>query len=349
MDDKVLETISDFQQRKRDHIQLALDDTNQTTGQSDLDRIELIHEALPEIDFAQVDISTHILDLKLPTPFYINSMTAGHPDGININERLAIAAEKQGWLMGVGSQRRQLFDKAAGDEWLHIRQVAPKIKLIANIGITQAIATESTRIQALIDSIQAVALFIHLNPLQEVLQPEGTPYFSGGLKTIERLCRDLTIPIIIKETGCGFSKQTLKRLLNVNIAAVDISGFGGTHWGRIEGKRAQSDKDFQIAYTFKDWGISTIKSLLNAREIEPDYALFASGGIRSGLDAAKCLALGAHMVGFAKPMLESALRSVDCVTQLMKCFEEELKIALFCTGSANLSELRERETWLIKT
>jgi isopentenyl-diphosphate delta-isomerase len=189
-------------------------------------------------------------------------------------------------------------------------------------------------------------MIIHTNPLQEVMQPEGTPQFHGSLEAIHRLARELPVPVIVKETGCGFSQRTLERLNDSGIAAVDVAGFGGTHWGRVEGSRSQPQTmEYLAAETFKDWGIGTVDSLLNGLQAKPDYQLWASGGVRSGLDAAKLLAVGADMVGFAKPLMEAALLSTEAILQKMEQYEHELKIALFCTGAANIASLQSEKHW----
>lgn len=333
-------TIEQFETRKSDHIRLALREQNQAQV-NDLNELSLKHEALPDLNFDEIDISSTCLQKEVEKPFFISSMTAGHAQGTQINHNLAIAAEKMGWAMGVGSQRRQLTDPAAAKEWITLRELAPEVTLFGNIGLAQIIDTPIETIQQLVDSIQAAGMIIHLNPLQECLQPEGTPHFRGGEKAIATLAKELSVPVIIKETGCGFSQATIKRLLQYPLGAIDVSGLGGTHWGRIEGERAQDPKLKSAADTFKNWGISTAQSLVNAMSQAPACDIWASGGVRSGLDAAKLLALGANMVGFAKPMLEVALQSDDAICDLMREIELELKIALFCTGSVNLAALGE--------
>lgn len=337
-----------FEQRKQDHIRLALDPQNQASGASGLDSISLIHEAIPDLNFADIDISRHIIGMDLPTPLFVSSMTAGHQASIDINRVLAEACSQRGWLMGVGSQRRQLFDPQAAAEWIAIRRAFPKVNLMGNIGLAQLIHTPIATIQGLVDSLEAVAMIVHTNPLQECIQPEGTPQFKGAFQAIASLCEGLNVPVIIKETGCGFSTSTLQRLKNIGVGAVDISGFGGTHWGRIEGHRTQGDDiRRQAAQTFKNWGIATAESLLNAIAIKPDYQIFASGGVRSGLDAAKLLAVGATCVGLAKPMLAAALNGVPQLLQAMEACEFELKLALFCTGSVDINALQENQRWKI--
>lgn len=349
IENMVKESKTQFEQRKSDHIEYSLLDQNEALGESGLSSFKLIHDALPELDFSEVDISTQILNEKVKTPFFISSMTAGHAGSVNINLRLAKASAKNGWFMGVGSQRKELFDKTAEKEWEKVLSQAPEAKLIGNIGISQLIHTPIESIEKLVKSLNGKALFIHLNALQECLQPEGTPFFKGGLQAIEAVCNKLSVPVIIKETGCGFSEGTLKRLKSVGVYAVDVSGYGGTHWGRIEGCRSEQHKYMaSVAQTFKKWGISTVESLINAKSAEVDYMLWASGGVRSGLDAAKLLALGAEAIGFAKPMLQSAIESEEALDIRMGQLEYELKVALFCTNSKNIKELKSKKVLLCR-
>lgn len=337
----ILKSDTPFTQRKQDHIRLALDPANQASARRDLDSIELVHNALPDLNFAEITLATQCLGKPNPTPFLVSSMTAGHQQAQPINLILAKACAARGWMMGVGSQRRQLDEPEAAEEWQALSNLNPRPRLLGNIGIAQVIHTPTERIHQLVESLQAEALFVHLNALQECLQPEGTPDFKGSLAALERLCRELPVPVIVKETGCGFAKATLQQLTELGVAAVDISGAGGTHWGRIEGHRnPKTSMRAQAAQTFKNWGISTVDSLLQAVALQPSYEIWASGGVRSGLDAAKLLALGATLVGIAKPMLEAALQGEEALDNLMATYEFELKVALFCTGCRTLDELR---------
>ncbi len=336
----------EFEKRKQDHIRLSLATENQALGGNGFDRVELIHEALPECDFSEVTLTTSALKQSTFVPFFISSMTAGHEKGHVLNRRLAQACESRGWWMGVGSQRRQLFDKEAEREWLELRAMVPGVKLLGNLGLTQAIQSEVSEVQALVDSLQAIAMIIHTNPLQEALQPEGTPQFKGGIRALEKLCSSLSVPIILKETGCGFSSNTFRKLEFTGVAAVDVSGFGGTHWGRIEGARAsKEDVRHMAAESFADWGISTVDSLIAAREVKPKFEIWASGGIRNGVEALMAFALGAKLVGFAKPALEAALIGESALKKWMETKEYELRTAMFCTGVKSLSTLEEKQVW----
>ncbi len=345
--------LGQFEGRKRDHIRHALDSASQAHGLTGLDSVRLQHEALPDLDFEQVSLEAPCLGRPMPTPFYVAGMTAGHPEAPELNRRLAQACAERGWAMGVGSQRRQLDVTGEGDldRWTEIRRQWPTLALFGNVGIAQVISTPVDRIRQLVEALEPQALCVHVNALQEALQPEGTPQFKGALPALERLCRSLEVPVVLKETGCGFSRSTLDRLRDVGLAAVDVSGLGGTHWGRIEGARAKDQPGGQLQYqaslTFGAWGIPTATAVTYAKQsLSSSVEIWASGGVRSGLDAAKLLSLGAVRVGYAKPVLEAALDSPDALQHWMKLQEFELKVALFCTGSRSPAELRQKgEKW----
>ena len=334
---------SQFETRKQDHIELALMQANQAHELNTFDQVSLIHEALPDLDFSEISINSERFGLAVATPFMVGSMTAGHRDATAINRHLITACAKTGWAMGVGSQRRELTDAKAAFEWLPLRHDYPDVRLFSNLGIAQLIGTPLPQIQRLVDALQANALIIHCNPLQECIQPEGTPSFKGSLNALNHLVKALQVPIVVKETGCGFSKSTLTRLNDIGVAAVDVSGLGGTHWGRIEGHRAINEPiRHKTSATFHNWGIDTVQSVRNAYALNPSFEIWGSGGVRHGLDAAKLIALGATTVSFAKPMLNAALQTTDDVLAVMASIEYELKVAMFCTGSRVLSDLKEK-------
>lgn len=340
------ESTQQFEKRKMDHIRIALDPRSQAEGLSGLDDIQLIHEALPDFDFKEVDCSTSFFSHKLSAPFFISSMTAGHENAAIINSRLAELSANKQILMGVGSQRRELNDAEACQEWKRVRAKAPRALLLGNLGISQIIGVSTAKIQAMIESLEAEALFVHLNPLQECLQPEGTPNFRGGYQAIEALVEKLSIPVIVKEVGCGFSQETLKKIYNLGVYAVDVSGLGGTHWGRVEGFRSQENAQlFQVAKTFENWGISTVQSLLNAKKINENYTVWSSGGVRDGLQTGKLLALGSNMVGIAQPWLKAALEGETAIDGLYEKILLELKVAMFCTGVQKLEDFRAKKVW----
>lgn len=336
-----------FETRKRDHLRHAMNPAHQAAGLSGLEQVRLEHDALPEIDFKEVTLESPCLRTSLPTPFFVSGMTAGHPDAARLNLDLALACQQQGWAMGVGSQRRELEGTADTgiDQWSMIRKKAPKLTLFANLGLSQVIGASSDSVRRVVDSLEAQALVIHANALQEALQPEGTPRFKGGIAVLGRLCETLGVPVVLKETGCGFSRMTLSKIKELGLAAVDVSGLGGTHWGRIEGARAEEGSCYSVAaHTFANWGESTADSVRWAAQLlGPQTEVWASGGVRSGLDAAKLIALGAGRVGFAQPALEAALKGPDNLIHWMKNREFELKVALFCTGCQTPEKLRTKE------
>jgi isopentenyl-diphosphate delta-isomerase len=347
-----------FEGRKREHLRHALDPAHQAVGWSGLGELRLAHEALPDLDLEEVRLESTRFGRPSPVPFYVAGMTAGHADAPELNRLLAVACQERGWAMGVGSQRRELEAAEGGsiDQWSALRREAPRVVLFANLGISQLIAACArggeawTAVRELVDSLEAQALFVHANALQEALQPEGTPRFKGAIPALERACRELGVPVGLKETGCGFSGATLRRLRETGLAAIDVSGLGGTHWGRIEGARSSAGSLLaQAAATFAQWGEPTVDSMIAARrELGSGTELWASGGVRTGLDAAKLVALGASQVGFAKPALEAALAGRDELTRWMSAREHELRIALFCTGSASPAALRGNPAAIVR-
>ncbi|NCT56950.1 MAG: type 2 isopentenyl-diphosphate Delta-isomerase [Legionella sp.] len=332
-----------FEKRKQDHIELALMQANQAYELNGLDAVQLMHEALPDLDFDVLNISSTRLGMPVEKPFMVASMTAGHAKAEHVNRHLMEACAESGWAMGVGSQRRELTDPDARLAWKPLRKAYPQVELYSNLGIAQLITTPMDDILRLTEALDARALMIHCNPLQECIQPEGTPQFKGCWDALAALVKHLGLPVVVKETGCGFSTPTLVRLYNIGVAAVDVSGLGGTHWGRIEGHRAShAPMRQQAAQTFRNWGIDTVQSVRSGQDVASDFEIWGSGGVRHGLDAAKLFALGARTVAFAKPMLEAAIQSTDEVIHVMQTIEYELRVALFCTGSRHLSELREK-------
>ena len=340
---------SNFINRKIDHLQLSLLDEVEANECSTLDRIELVHESMPELDLAEVSIETSFLESVFPTPFYIAGMTAGHEQAEVLNSRLAAMASERGWLMGVGSQRREVdvqVDTAFSDSAVaNLVKRFPKLKLMANLGMSQLIElsekNELSKLFTVLDRMQASLLAIHLNPLQEAIQEEGTPNFKGSFSALEQLLKSSPVPVTVKETGCGMSEKTLQKLSALPLFGIDVSGLGGTHWGRIEGKRSpKTSVSARAGETFQNWGIPTVESLLNARSVKlGSTELWASGGVRSGLDAAKLISLGASRVGFARPALQAAINGENALDLWMKAIEKELKIALFCTESSSIKEL----------
>ena len=342
-------SVQDYEKRKNEHIALALKEKNQAV-ETELSCVQFIHSALPELNWNQLDISSNILGSTRKTPFFVGAMTGGTEKAYTINCRIAQACEERGWIMGVGSQRKQLKDSQAKKEWESMRKKFPRLSLMGNLGLSQLIHTPLEKIEEMVQVLGAEAMVIHTNALQECIQPEGTPQFQGGKKALSFLAQNLSVPVCLKETGCGFSYSTLKSVCGLGLKAVDLSGYGGTHWGRIEADRISSaDIGRQMGETFAEWGNSTLSSLLSARKVEnKDYEVWASGGIRNGLSAGQCLALGANAVGTAGMILKKAFEGEKELKDQMILMEKELKIVLFCTGSQNIKELRREEKWILK-
>jgi isopentenyl-diphosphate Delta-isomerase len=332
--------LSAFVQRKQEHISLALSEDNQASESYSLDKISLVHEALPDLDFADLTLETTRLGNKVSKPFLVSAMTAGHEHAAKINKNLLEACALSGWAFAVGSQRRELIDNNAAKSWQFMRASSHQVEVFANIGAAQIITHDIKAILALVDNLGASALIVHCNPLQECIQQEGTPNFRGVFDALAKLIKASEVPIIVKETGCGFAAPTMQRLANLGIAALDVSGLGGTHWGRIEGARTAHYDERKVASTvFANWGISTLDSIIMLKNLNLSLEFWGSGGIRSGLDAAKVLAIGASTVGFAKLLLAPALVSAAEVFTTMQTIEYSLKVAMFCTGSANIGDL----------
>lgn len=336
-----------FETRKKEHIVWALNSKTQAQTDDHFDWIRLLHQPFPEINLADVNLQTQILKKTFSSPHFVSSMTAGHEQGQKINLRLAQAAAEKNWLMCVGSQRRELSDVNAQKEWKTIRQASPKTQFVSNIGLEELIQTPLKNILKLTENLEALGLIIHLNPLQEALQKKNEANFSGGLKAIEKISRNSNLPIIVKEVGFGMDLETVKKLFSVGVSVVDVSGKGGTHWGLLEGLRHQKNKNnlFATSLAFKDWGYSTVESLLMCNSLAKKNVVWASGGIRNGVHSAKCLALGAKAVGIAQPMMKAAVKSKLEVLNVMDQFDYELKVALFCSGVINLKQLDTKKVW----
>lgn len=330
------------QQRKLDHLRICLDEDSQfrdrTTG---LEDYGFIHQALPEIDLAQVRLSCSLLGKDLSAPLIISSMTGGTKEAEQINLNLAQAAQEKGVAMGLGSLRAALEDSSLAHTY-QVRRVAPEILLFANLGAVQLnYGYDFEDCQAAVEMIEADALILHLNPLQECLQPDGNTNFVSLLTKIEELCHRLPVPLVVKEVGWGISKRVAEMLANAGVAAIDVAGAGGTSWSTVERYRARDEKMRSIAQTFADWGIGTAESIRMVREAAPEATIIASGGIRTGIDVAKAIALGARAAGIATPFLEAASIGPQAVTAKLEQLSEELRIAMFCIGATDLATVRD--------
>lgn len=327
--------------RKDEHIKICLDKKNKNvySEKSPFDEYKFVHNALPEINFDEISTETVFLKKKISIPLLISSMTGGGRSE-NINKNLAIAAEKKNVALGLGSMR-VVFESPETLLSFDVRKYAPNVALLANIGAVNLNYGFGTKeCLAAQKSIGADALILHLNPLQEALQPEGQRNFKGLLKKLSKIKKELKFPIIVKEVGAGISSDVAEKLIDAGIKYIDVAGQGGTSWAKIEGIRAKTGGEDM----FFDWGIPTTQSIIECEKVckKNGVVLIASGGIRSGLDMAKAIALGADYCSIALPFLEPALKSPKAVEELIDQLTNELKIAMFCIGAKNISELKDK-------
>ncbi|HEX2558857.1 type 2 isopentenyl-diphosphate Delta-isomerase [Phenylobacterium sp.] len=327
--------------RKDEHLDLALAQ-QATARRNPFDAFGLPHCALPELDLDDVDLTTSFLGRPLSLPFVVSSMTGGPARGAKINANLAAAAEALQIPFAVGSQRVALEGSRADGLGLELRRVAPTIPIWGNFGAAQLLQGYGIdEARRAVEMIGADALIIHLNPLQEAVQPGGDTRWRGVLEALERLANRLEVPLIVKEVGYGLSSGVARVLADAGVAAVDVAGAGGTAWALIEGDRARSDAAAETAKAFDGWGIPTPRAIRSVRTACADLPLIGSGGIRNGVDAAKAIALGADLVGQAGQVLPAAMVSPEAVVGHFEVMARQLRIACFVTGCPNLSVLRE--------
>lgn len=333
-----------IEQRKTDHIRINLEEGVRARGvETGFDRYRFVHAALPELDFDAVDPRTTFLGRPLRAPLLVSSMTGGLQRGWEITRRLAVAAQTVGCAIGVGSQRAAIEDPARA-RWFAVRDVAPDVLLFANLGAVQLnYGYGPAECRRAVEMIGADALVLHLNPLQEALQPEGNRDFSALLGKIARVCAALPVPVVVKEIGCGISTAVARRLAAAGVAAIDVGGAGGTSWSAVEQHRATTPLARRLGETFAGWGIPTATSLRMAALGAPGLPLIASGGLRTGLDAAKAIALGADLAGFAGPLLKAAATGETETVDLLTALAAELRLAMFCCGAATLAQLKQVE------
>lgn len=331
-----------IERRKADHIRINLDEDvgfdRLTVG---FEQYRFIHQALPELDLKSVSLTTRLFHKSLQAPVLISSMTGGTEQARHINLNLAQAAQHYGVAMGLGSQRAGIQHPEVADTF-KVRSVAPDILLFANLGAVQF--NYGYDVEHCIEAVQMIeadALILHLNPLQEAVQPEGDVNFSGLVKKIEAVCRRLPVPVIAKEVGWGISEQAAKMLAEAGVAAIDVAGSGGTSWSQVELFRAPDDLHRRVAAAFRDWGIPTAESVQMVRRAAPDLPVIASGGIRSGIDIAKAIALGATLGGMAGPFLKAATVSSDAVMETLEETVRVLRIAMFSAGAGSIEALQK--------
>lgn len=330
--------------RKADHIRINLEENVRSGLTTGLERYAFIHQALPELNLSDVDTSVMWFGKRLHAPLLISSMTGGTDDAGALNRRLAEAAQAAGIAMGVGSQRAAL-ENAHLAATFQIRSLAPDVLLFANVGAVQLnYGYDVEHCRRAVAMIQADALVLHLNALQEAVQPEGDTNFAGLLKKIETVCRALQadgVPVIAKEVGWGMSEQAARQLAAAGVAAIDVAGAGGTSWSQVEMHRAKTESQKRIAAAFVDWGIPTAEALVNVRRAAPGVRVIASGGLRDGIDIAKCIALGAELCGLAGPFLKAAAISTEAIHQVIRDLRRELQVAMFASGAGTLAQLQQ--------
>ncbi len=328
-------------ERKMDHLRICAErDVGSGSLRAGFEHYRLVHCALPEMNLEDVDLCVRFLGRALKAPLLISAITGGAPRARQVNLNLAEAAQALGLAMSVGSQRAAIED-ASLEATYQVRNVAPDVLLFANLGAVQLNygygVQECRRAVAM---IEADALVLHLNPLQEALQPDGNTRFAQLLDKIAAVCQELEVPIIVKEVGWGISQTVVHQLVDVGVAAVDVAGAGGTSWSEVEKHRASTDRQHRVAEHFQGWGIPTAEAILQARRAAPDLPLIGSGGIRSGPQAAIALALGADLVGLAGPLVVPATISSQAVADELRVVIEGLRVAMFAAGLPNVAALK---------
>jgi isopentenyl-diphosphate delta-isomerase len=334
--------------RKVEHIRINLEKDVQfprlTTG---LERYAFMHQALPELDLKSIDAGVTLFGKRLSAPILISSMTGGTELALRLNRHLAEAAQQHRVAMGLGSQRAAIEDPRLAYTY-QVRSIAPDILLFANVGAVQLnYGYGVDQCRRAVDMVEADALILHFNVLQEAVQPEGDTNFSGLLRQVEQVCQQVGVPVIAKEVGWGLSERDARRLAEAGVAAIDVAGAGGTSWSEVEYHRAPTAFHAKVAASFADWGIPTADAVQYAVRGAPDLPIIASGGLRDGIDIAKTIALGAVMGGMAGPFLKAANESVETVDELIRVTAAQIRIAMLCSGAASIAHLQA--TPLIRT
>ncbi|MBI9048433.1 MAG: type 2 isopentenyl-diphosphate Delta-isomerase [Anaerolineaceae bacterium] len=336
---------SEHQIRKDDHIQINLQQDIKSRQTNGFEHFHFQHVALPEFDFCDIDTCQILFGKTLALPFLISSMTGGVEKAEKINRNLAKVAQAHGIAMGVGSQRAMLEDTTLVESF-NMRKYAPDILLFANIGAVQLNYGVSIKdLKHLVSSIDADALILHLNSLQEVFQPEGQLNFANLLPKIEDAIAQIDVPVIVKEVGWGISGKLAKQLEDIGVAAVDVAGAGGTSWSQIEKYRSEDVVRISAAEAFRDWGIPTAQCIQDVANKTKTLKVFASGGLSTGVEVAKSIALGADLCGFAGRVLRAAAISENEVHSVINRLAMELKISMFGVGAKSLDELSQAELY----
>jgi isopentenyl-diphosphate delta-isomerase len=341
----------EVRQRKAEHVNISLANDISAPQAASWADVTLVHQALPEVDMDEIDLGVSFLGRRLRHPLWISSLTGGHPDLAAINERLAAVAEEYGLAMGVGSQRAGIVSPELARTYAIVRTAAPSALLVANVGAPQLIEQEKHPAFTVEDARRAVAMIganalaVHFNFLQEAAQPEGDRRARGCLAAVRALVSDVGVPVIGKETGAGISFETARALRKVGVAAIDVGGAGGSSMAALESFRAEAQGDRRaaaIGQLFRSWGIATPLALLEAQRGAPEVPIIATGGIRSGLDAARALALGATLVGMGFPFLKAASEGEAELRAFLETFLAELRVAMQLSGAGSVTALRER-------
>jgi isopentenyl-diphosphate delta-isomerase len=330
--------------RKDDHLRITMEeDVSFSRVGTGLEAYRFVHQALPEIDLDAVDTSTRFLGHWLSFPMLIASMTGGTTQTGHVNRLLAEAAQAAGIGMGLGSTRAMLEQPDVTNTY-QMRKVAPDLVMFANLGAVQlncGYTAEDCR--RLVGLTEADGLYLHLNPLQEVLQAEGDTHFANLLQRIEEVCSALTVPVIVKEVGWGLSARVARLLINAGVSALDVAGAGGTSWSQVERFRLEDPVSREVAAGFRDWGIPTAESIKMVRSVDSHIPLAASGGLKTGIDIAKCLALGADVATVAAAILRAAIESPEALASRIEVLRRQLQIAMFATGCQDILALKQAE------
>ena len=342
--------VAEINNRKREHLKIvAENDTNYRSVRSGFERYTFVHNALPEIDLHDVELNCQFLQRPLSFPFLISPISGGEETGLKLNQALARVAQKMQVALGLGSIRPALVADSALSSYVVAREVAPDIPIIANLGAVQLVdGIDRKRLNSVLKSIGADALSVHLNPLQEALQPEGVPRFRNVSAAIEILKDTLPIPVIVKEVGFGLSFDVMRRLHKIGVKIIDIAGAGGTAWARIEGRRHTQENQEKIAAEFYEWGLPTAECLVSGVQIE-GLKVIASGGVHSGMDYAKAIALGAFLGAAAAPFVRVWYQQgEEGAEALLTHYRETLRITMFGTGCRNLKAFRNNHKIILE-
>ena len=327
--------------RKNEHIRINLEEDVRSGLTTGFEKYSFVNNALPEIDLDQVDTSTRLFGKDLRLPLLISSMTGGTEKAFQINSRLAQAAQETHIAIGLGSQRAAI-EKPELRRTFQVRGLAPDVLLFANLGAVQLnYGYGIDQCRTAVDMAEADGLILHLNALQEALQPEGNTRFKGLLKAIEEVCKSITVPVIVKEVGWGISPSTARRLVDAGVSAIDVAGAGGTSWSQVEMHRIADSHRAKVAAAFMDWGIPTVEALKGVVSELPGLPVFATGGLRNGIDLAKALAMGASIGGMAGPFLKAAAVSAGEVAATIGEIHLALRVAMFACGAGNITEIKK--------